>query len=72
MSSSGRRFLILLGFVFILAGGMLLDHLLGREDRMEAARRQAALIEVRDQVLRYELEYGSPPKSLGVLMPGYL
>ena len=51
---------------------MLLDHLLGREDRMEAARRQAALIEVRDQVLRYELEYGSPPKSLGVLVPGYL
>ncbi|MDP6112522.1 MAG: PA14 domain-containing protein [Planctomycetota bacterium] len=56
----------------ILIGLLIANHRAGRASRLEADRAEADLFQVRDQLLRYELENGSLPSSLDFLVPAYL
>ena len=67
------RWTLGLGLICALCAGLAVtDHVLGRADRVEAAKRLVELDGVRDQILRFELEQGVLPRSLADLVPGYL
>jgi len=51
---------------------IVVDRLASRADRIRYARREAALISVRDEVLRYQRDHGRLPASLRDLAPRYL
>ena len=68
-----KTILILLLVLVAGAGGaFLLDKLLSRPDRIAATRRVDLMISVRDQLLRYELEHGSLPRTLAEMVPRYV
>lgn len=70
---SRLRVLILLVVALALAGGTWGLHFwLGRPGRIAAEARRVALFEVRDQVLRYEVEHGALPATLDALQGAYL
>jgi hypothetical protein len=65
--------LVVIGaLVVLVAGAYCLDRLLAHPDRVAAAKRRDVMITVRDQVLRYQFEHGSLPRTLGELVPNYL
>ena len=56
----------------LLFGTLSLNWLLGRPDRIAAAKARDDLIDVYDQILRYEVDKGKLPPNLGFLVPHYV
>ncbi len=63
---------VVIATVLLVAGAFLLDHRLSRADRVGATARRDAMIEVRDQILRYQAEHGVLPRSLDEVVPLYV
>ena len=69
-----RRTIPVLFAVILIVSALAfcLDFILSRPDRIEATRRIDEMLSVRDQLLRYELEHGSLPRTLEELVPRYV
>jgi len=73
MRTVAKTILILIIVLVAGTGGaFLLDKLLSRSDRIVATRRVDEMISVRDQLLRYELEHGTLPRTLTEMVPRYV
>jgi len=72
--SATMKTVLLVVLIALLGAGLavFLDRVLSRPDRVDAVLRVDQMLSVRGQLLRYELEHGSLPRTLKELVPRYL